>query len=233
MHARIVTLYLLFSLATALTAQQSVPLDEGTMLGLYFLAPDAVAEGRDTKDAVDGRVHHLRGERGTHEGRDVMLWISPDTTARDGWPLDRDLSYDHELTTEYVIINAGEPADRHWLQQGVIFGLHDLRLKEDVNRAEFERFIHTMWAPTRSDALPDSKIVFLKGIGGKQNGEYAYVWLIDSEDTRDYYFPAAETSSQVYQDFEKGWSWLNDDKHIGKYLAGSEGELFTDFLVRW
>lgn len=230
-------LYTFFPLGLLLTlplgAQQSVPLQEGTMLGLYHLNDEATPEDSDTKYSVDGFVHMLKGERGVHEGSDVMLWVSPDTTATTGWPLRQDPSYDRDVSTRYVIIDSGEPNDRNWLQEGVVFGLHEVQLKEDVNKAAFEKFVHTIWAPTRSDALPDSKVIFLKGIDGKRTGEYAYVWLLDSEDTRDYYFPASEEASQVFTDFEKGWSWLNDRQYLGKYLAEDGGDVFTDFVLVW
>jgi len=203
------------------------------MFGLYHLTESAIPEDADTKYSIDGFVHMLRGERGVYEGDDVMLWVSPDTTANSGWPLQQDPTYDPAATTRYVIIDGGEPDDRNWLQDGVVFGMHEIQLKEGVNKAAFEKFIHTIWAPTRSDALPDSKVIFLKGIEGQRAGEYAYVWLLDSEETRDYYFPASEEASPVFTDFEKGWSWLNDQQYLGKYLAEEEGDVFTDFVLIW
>lgn len=202
-------------------------LKEGAMLSFHFIKPDQEPTFQDLQATGDSQVHYLKGERGVHEKRDLLLRLSYDT-AMAFTPSDR---VDDELSADYLVIDTGEPVSHDWLKPGTIFGFHHLRLKPDVNTDDFEEFIREIWAPTRSDALPDSKLIFLKSVDGAREGEYAYVWLIDSEETRDFYFPESEVPSKMYTEFEKGWNWINDDENLGRFLAGAEDDEFTDYLV--
>ncbi len=204
-------------------------LREGMQLSFYFF-PEHASFSEEGAPLTADPVYLLAGERGIHEGREAVLWISPDTGLHAPQP-QAETRYDQALSADYVILEAGKPITRNWMSQGAILGVHHLELKPGTEAADFERFIHDIWAPTRSDALPDSKIIFLKGLRGDRAGEYSYVWFIDSEETRDYYFPQSEVPSQMYTDFEKGWSWLNDANNLGKYLLAPEDDAFTDYVV--
>ncbi|MCP9236682.1 hypothetical protein [Lewinella sp. JB7] len=202
-------------------------LREGAQLSLQFLPGDADPVTEDMQQA-NARTYHLEGERGRHEHMDLRLTVSPSTDARS---LDDD-GNSSELDADYVILETGKQVTEDWLQPGTIFGFHHIALKPDVDRDEFERFIRDVWAPTQSDALPDSKIIFLKSIRGDREGEYSFVWIIDSEETRDYYFPQSGVPSKMYTEFEKGWLWINADDQMGKYVSTEEEGEFTDFVVR-
>jgi hypothetical protein len=54
---------------------------------------------------------------------------------------------------------------------------------------------------------------------------------MDSEETRDFYFPRSGEPSSHYTEFEKGWSYINDEEHLGKYLAEDAEDVFTDYVV--
>ncbi len=220
----------------ALSAQSGVAdpetpplLREGMQLSFYFFPENASFAEAGAPLTADP-VYVLAGERGLHEGREAVLWVSPDTGRHAPQP-DAETRYDQALSADYVILEAGKPITRHWMTQGAILGVHHLTLKPGTEAADFERFVQDIWAPTRSDALPDSKIIFLKGLRGDRAGEYSYLWFIDSQETRDYYFPQSETPSRMYTDFERGWSWLNDADNLGKYLAAPEDDAFTDYVV--
>ncbi|CAH0999068.1 hypothetical protein LEM8419_00363 [Neolewinella maritima] len=209
---------------------EPVLLREGARVSLYFLSDSAA--NTDTMTATDGApIYHLKGERGQYEGRHLLLQVLPDGSAQPSEVLTSGEAFDQILNNTYEIIETGEDVTQHWLRPGAILGLHHVRLKSDVDEAEFERFIHNMWSPTQSDALPDSKIIFLRGISGERSGDFSFMWLIDSEETRDYYFPQSGEPSQIYQDFERGWAWINDDEHLGKYVDNSRGDEFTDYIV--
>ncbi|PPK85324.1 hypothetical protein CLV84_2219 [Neolewinella xylanilytica] len=212
--------------ATSLLAQSAEPsprLRDGMVISMQFLPENAPLSDADVQAKGDRTASLLRGERGRYEGRGVMLTLVPEQT---------------ELTTtegedrqDYLIIDSGDPITRNWLQPGAIWGFHTILLMDSINRSDFETFIHRYWSPTRSDALPDSKLIFLKNLSGPDKGEFSYIWLIDSEETRDYYFPEAKVPSKMYTEFEKGWNWIYDPEYLGKYLAAPEDELFTDFVV--
>lgn len=201
-------------------ASAAVPLHEGTVIRMQLLPGDADRD-LQAKGAASGAL--LRGERGRHEGSEVQLTLLP-AGARTGPDAEG-------LAEDYLIIDSGKPVTRNWLDPGTIWGFHTILLLDSVDRDDFETFIHRYWSPTRSDALPDSKMIFLKKLSGADRGEFSYIWLIDSEETRDYYFPEAKTPSKMYTEFEQGWDWLNGPDYLGKYLAAPEDELYTDFVV--
>ncbi|WP_420459210.1 hypothetical protein [Neolewinella sp.] len=235
MHTRFTLLLLLTVLLLPLLAQQEIAqpvlLNEGARVNLYFLS-DA-ENGADSLMATDGGapVYLLKGERGQHESRQVLLQVLPDGSAEPSATLTGGEGFDQIYNNSFEIIETGQPVTRHWLQPGAILGLHHVRLKPGTDQAAFERFIHNMWSPTQSDALPDSKIIFLRGISGERSGDFSFMWLIDSGETREYYFPQAGKPSQIYQDFERGWAWINDDDNLGKYVDDTQGDEYTDFIV--
>ncbi|WP_116125338.1 hypothetical protein [Lewinella sp. IMCC34183] len=212
---------LLFSFAP-LSAQADLPPGTGTS---PRLESGAVLRFRSLPDGqTDGGASTtlLRGERGDEEGRSMALSFEEP---------DAEPATDDSQAVDYLVIDTGERIRRNWLEPGVIWGVHHLALRDSVDRGAFESFIHRYWAPTRADALPDSKLIFLKALTGPRAGEFSYVWLIDSEETRDYYFPKSEVPSKMYTEFEKGWSWINGDEHLGKFLAAPEDAEFTDYVV--
>ena len=235
MHTRSLLSLLLGLFLLPLAAQQEIAepvlLNTGARVNLYFLS-DAATDA-DSLIATDegAAVYLLRGERGQHEDRRVLLQVLPDGSAEPSPTLTSGEGFDQVYNNSFEIIETGDPVSRHWLQPGAILGLHHVRLKPGTDQAEFERFIHNMWSPTQSDALPDSKIVFLRGISGERSGDFSFLWLIDSEETRDYYFPEAGEVSKLYADFERGWAWINDDEHLGKYVDDSQGDEYTDYIV--
>ncbi|NJB86060.1 hypothetical protein GGR26_001828 [Lewinella marina] len=210
-----------------LEEEEQMKLKQGALLSFQFIKPDEEPSFQDLQPTDNSQVHYLKGERGVHEKRDLLLRLSYDTSATFN-PSDR---VDEEISADYVIIETGKPIQDNWLKPGTIFGFHHILLKPEVDREEFEEFIHEIWSPTRSDALPDSKLIFLKAVSGAREGEYGYIWLIDSEETRDFYFPESEVPSKMYTEFEKGWNWINDDENLGRFLAGPEDQEFTDYLV--
>ena len=218
------------TLTSFVAAEDAVLLNEGVRVSFFFL-PEGTPEAADTSSAPahGTSMHHLRGERGQHEGRDLYLQVAPAGSDNPSPALG--IGYDTTLSATYEIIATGEPISKHWLKPGAVLGLHHVHLKLETDQQEFEKFIRTMWAPTRSDALPDSKFIFLKGVSGARSGEFSYLWLIEDEETRDYYFPQSGEASTLYSDFEKGWSWIDDADHLGKYVDPAPGDVFTDYVV--
>ncbi|MBB4080132.1 hypothetical protein GGR28_002762 [Lewinella aquimaris] len=203
-----------------------VLLREGAQLSFQFVSGDTEPDADMVQDG-NSMVYFLEGERGRHEDMNLKLTVSPDTNTMS---LDDDTS-DSELDADYVVFETGKEVKEDWLRPGTIFGFHHIALKPDADKAEFEKFIRNVWSPTQSDALPDSKIIFLKSIRGDRAGEYSFVWIIDSEETRDYYFPESGVPSKMYTEFEKGWSWIAADDQMGKFVS-PDTEEFTDYVVR-
>lgn len=238
--------------------EDAVPLQQGNVLAMYFIQPRADADQDASEEFLkneyfptlsnefpESRLLQLRGERGQHEERTAVVWLYPDTPTKsfgeeigmEGQPELEGAFYrfndglEDSLSTQYRVIEAGKPLNKGMLQAGAILGLHHIVLKPDVDPADFEEFIHRIWAPNRSDALPNSKMVFLKGIAGQREGEYSYLWIIDSEETRDYYFPSSGVPSHMYTEFETGWSWMDSPDYLGRFLANDVEDVFTDYVV--
>ena len=210
---------------------EPVLLQDGARLSLYFLSADTTDLSELLADPEGAPIYELQGERGQHEDRKALLQVLPDGSAAPSEALTSGEAFDQVLNNTFEVIETGQPVTRHWLRPGAILGLHHIRLKPGTDEAAFERFIHNMWAPTQSDALPDSKIIFLRGISGERSGDFSFLWVIDSEETRDYYFPQPGEMSKLYQDFERGWAWINDDENLGKYVDDSQGDEYTDYVV--
>lgn len=234
------------------------PLQEGNVLAMYFIQPradvDSVAGEEFLKNEYfptlsnefpDSRLLQLRGERGQLQDRTAAVWIYPDVPTKSfgeqevtaGQPELEGTFYrfndglEDSLATQYRIIEVGKPMTNALLRPGAILGLHQLVLKPDVDTAAFEEFVHKIWAPNRSDALPNSKLVFLKAISGQREGQYSYLWIIDSEETRDYYFPSSGVPSRMYTEFETGWSWMESPDYLGRFLDSDVEDVFTDYVV--
>ncbi len=198
------------------------------------------------RDMIPGsRVYYLKGKRGFSHDKNTFLWVFNDLATRDKYWPQRDVSqeyqtlthkidwlyqdntfnkyflgYEDSLAADYLVIEAGAPVKRDWLEPGAVLGLHHMILKPYVDTHEFERFIHNTWAPNRSDAVPDSKVFFLKGIRRNHENEYIFLWVLYSEETLNRYYPTPDLVSQEYQQLQNKWKWLYSDEYRGKYFQG-------------
>lgn len=77
-----------------------------------------------------------------------------------------------------------------------LYGLHRVRLRPGVDPAEFERFTLTEFIPAlqRVDA-PGVQFALLKAVRGVETGEYQFMMVFDSVETRDRYFPEETRAS--------------------------------------
>lgn len=205
----------------------------------------------------NSRVYFLQGERGINKNRSCFFWVFKDQKSRDFLFPEKDAGtpeYDirrksvdwlytdttfykyakgwvDSLSADYLVISSGAEVKQDWLKSGALIGLHHMKLKAGVDTGEFEKFIEDTWAPNRSDAVPDSKVFFLKGIRGDFKDEYAFMWVIDSKPTRDKYYPKPDEASDLYNALKKNWEWLYTDEHRGKYLDGWLSEKQNDYIV--
>lgn len=242
----------------AQSTDQAPILQEGSLLGLDFFQVVPQADTNEVRRFLKdryfpnlhnqyptARVAQLRGERGQYAGHELALWVLDDTSHHAHADYQQTVTdpelqggfYEHlegldeGLSSTFRVIETGKPMRQNWLRAGAIMGLHHLELRPGASPEAFERFIHQMWAPAQSDALPDSKTIFLKGIDGARKDRYSYLWIIDSEETRDFYFPSSGEVSPMYTDFAKGWSYIEDEEHLGQFVHDGALDVFTDFIV--
>ena len=68
-----------------------------------------------------------------------------------------------------------------------VFGMHEIELQAGVEPEDYERFFAEELAPTLK--LPGWKTHLLRGDRGARGGKYLVLHEIESQDTRDRYFP--------------------------------------------
>ncbi|NND07349.1 MAG: hypothetical protein HKN87_13310 [Saprospiraceae bacterium] len=204
----------------------------------------------------DSRVYHLRGERGANVDSQVFCWIFRDLETRNQyWPhpdrpsekylierrkidwLYQDSTFylDNEgwvdsLSNDYLVVACGKPVRNIWLTKGAVVGMHQMILKKDVQKEDFEQFIINVWSPNRSDALPGAKVFFLKGIRGPHQDVYFFLMVLQSMQVRDRYFPSLGGYSQDFLDHRANWEWLYSSDQLGQYLEQFADE-HSDFVV--
>lgn len=208
------------------------------------------------RDAMPGsQVYYLKGERGMSKDKNTFLWVFKDLATRDRYWPEKDVAseeyiqlraqaeeveqqfdttfqgWESDLVTDYLVIATGKPVKKDWLQPGAVVGLHYMKLKPDVDTKAFEKFIQDTWAPNRSDAVPGSKVFFLKGIRGENNHGYAFLWILDSEETRNRYFPQPDQASEEFEKLQEQWQWLSEENYLGQFFEGWDSERASDFIV--
>ena len=78
-----------------------------------------------------------------------------------------------------------------------VYGLHRVRLRPGVAAEEFERFALTAFIPALQAVHADGvEFALLKGERGAQAGEYQFLMVFDSVETRDRYFPGETAVSE-------------------------------------
>lgn len=210
------------------------------------------------RDLIPGsRVYYLKGEKGIDQNKNTFFWVFNDlATYSKYWPqrdnsseeyktlrhkidwLYKDntfnkyfLGYEDSLSADFLVIESGEPVKKDWLQPGAVMGFHYMILKPKVDPYEFEQFIHNIWAPNRSDAVPGSKVFFLKGIRGSHKNEYVFLWILNSKETLSRYYPKTDKATPEYQKLQDQWKWLYSDEYRGKYFKGWDIAQTSDFIV--
>ncbi|MBX2877567.1 MAG: hypothetical protein KTR30_35945 [Saprospiraceae bacterium] len=210
------------------------------------------------RDLMPGsRVHYLRGDRGPNTTKEVFFWVFQSQADLDRYfpkadtPSDayksrretidwlytdttfykHNAGWENELSADYRVISAGVELSQNWLQANAMISLRHMKLKPGIDTTAFEAFMADTWGPNRSDAVPGSKAFFLQGISGGHKGEYALLWVLESVETRNKYFPEENQSSEVYRELQEMWSWLDDEVYGGQYVEGWDEAGKNDYFV--
>ena len=77
-----------------------------------------------------------------------------------------------------------------------VYGLHRVRLRAGVDPAEFERFTLSEFLPALQELRATGvEFALLKAERGSEAGEYQFMMVFDSIETRDRYFPEETRAS--------------------------------------
>ena len=78
-----------------------------------------------------------------------------------------------------------------------VYGLHRVHLRPGVEREEFERFTVAEFLPAlRALHAPGVEFALLNAERGARAGEYQFMMVFDSVETRDRYFPEETRASE-------------------------------------
>ncbi len=203
------------------------------------------------------RVYYLKGEKGIEKDKNTFLWVFKDVNELSRYFPRPDSStelyntlrhkidwlyadstfnyyfggYDESQASDYVVIDAGKPVNNDWLKPGALLGFHFIVIKPSVDHRDFEQFIHNIWAPNRCDAVPGSKVFFLKGIRGIHKDQYVFLWVLNSIVTRNSYFPSTDHPSKEYLQLQDQWKWLYGKDYRGRYFKGWDTSQASDFIM--
>ena len=126
------------------------------------------------------------------------------------------------------------------LNSGGVMAIRDVYLKDSVDHNAFESMILEQVIPTYEECNPGVEVVFLKGDRGRDKGAYKFVWIYESVDQRNYYWPEegnnggqglGASTGELCQDkmgpvIEKWSTYIDTEKGQAGPQPG-----FTDFVV--
>ncbi|MHC4539171.1 MAG: hypothetical protein ACYTEK_10475 [Planctomycetota bacterium] len=201
------------------------------------------------KHAPGMKGFFMKGDRGQHKGRYILVWTFDSVQTRDfyfptegegaseaGGKFLADIpnfnletylkESDVDIYTDYVLIGQGRVIDG-----SEVIALRPQELKEDIDAKVFEKYITDVFTPALEKHAPGMKGFFMKGDRGEHKSGYVYMLTFDSVQTRDFYFPTEGEGAS-----EAGGKFLADlplsDADWAKYLkdTGTEDN-YTDYVV--
>lgn len=199
-------------------------LSEGAFLRFYAVKADSLPRQTDESPAFNAYV--MKGVSGMFESNDFFVTLSSKKDDQSSaWTQKGYLVY------EYQIIASGNRDDRDWLSKGAYLMMRHNIVRPDVNRDSFDLFIRNTWSPVRSDAVPDTKLIFLKATGGQTEGKYAFIWIFPSTELKIRYVDKFGYPTPALTSYASKWSWLHSDEYLNKYLIGDAADAQGDLII--
>jgi hypothetical protein len=114
------------------------------------------------------------------------------------------------------------------VHKGAVLGVHHMNivLKEDVSMSDFLSFFEETWQPTVEQNLKGVKVFMLTGDRGENVNAYGFIYVIDSKELRDKYFPEEGSSSKEVQELNQKLR-----TEMQKYIVSMSSD-YTDWIVR-
>jgi hypothetical protein len=150
--------------------------------------------------------------------------------------------------TEYRLIGADKLKS---LPVAGILGIHYIKVKPERSK-EFEKFVNEKLHPAVGQLFPDMQLLYYKAVAGdpdpsltqdyRDAGEYITIFTIESEASRDKYWPAGAPETEILKKtflplkelaLELG-TYLVDDSYLKTESGGAaayfESTRWTDFI---
>ena len=114
-----------------------------------------------------------------------------------------------------------------------LVSIRELNLKKEVDKKAFEEFVANEYVPTLRRHIPGATAVVVKGDRGGNIGEYLFIYLWDSAEIRNLYFPSATEQTEVWQEIEaaSGGAIQRVFDKMATYLEGESYGEFTDYVA--
>ena len=170
------------------------------------------------KDLCPGsKVFYLRPDRGQHIGREGFFWVFQDEEARNVYFPQKDFPTEEfenrrasvnwlytdstffkyfkfgmntsGYSSDYEVIAMHDSVDKEWLTDDAIVMIQHLPLLPETDTLEFENFLTEEWAKRQSKTGSNTVKAFLKVTRGYKEGEFAQLWVFDSMQERNKFFP--------------------------------------------
>ena len=129
-------------------------------------------------------------------------------------------------------VGSSAPPERGIMDAGEVIAIRHLTLKKKTDPGAFEQYVAEEYAPAYQKFVPGVRALILKADRGKNVGKYIHLYIFDSVNTRDLYFPAGKPMSeigvQVFKPVEDEYSKL--EQYV-KGAPGSSSDKFTDYVV--
>jgi hypothetical protein len=113
---------------------------------------------------------------------------------------------------------------------GEVVAIREIELKPGADVAEFERFVIGTYNPAWEGAVPGARGYIARGDRGVHKGRYAFVFIFDSENTRNAIFPKEGTgASERFLPLLEGPFGAN--KALDKYIEPASFSIYTDYVA--
>lgn len=197
-------------------------------------------------------VFYVIGDRGKEAGTPVFFWLLESQAVRDRYYPEATVSTpayrERRVTidwvyadstygklvetwgggfTDWVVITA--PPQGMALRPGMVFGLHAIDLRPGADTAAFERFLREEFVPGGGYRLPGATPFFLKGDRGDHLNGFGLLWVFDSVEVRDRYFPSHGATSEAWQAVSASWQLLDD--RLQSFIASWRPASQTDYRI--
>jgi hypothetical protein len=114
------------------------------------------------------------------------------------------------------------------VHKGVVLGLHHMNiiLKEDVSMNDYIGFFENTMKPAIEESLKGVKVFMLTGDRGENTNGYGLLYVVDSKELRDKYWPEEGSPSKELQELNQKMM-----TELQKYIVSMSSE-YTDWIVR-
>ena len=104
----------------------------------------------------------------------------------------------HTSWTDYIVLHSPWPPEGD--EQTMMFGTHDLELREGVRDADFARFVEGEFASAWNEEIAGCGQIVMKGDRGANAGKYRIIYSFRPHTLRDQYLPTPTTQSKEFRE---------------------------------